>query len=354
MNHIFRLALRAGIILLCFAVEAVVRPLHACGCGVYIPRESDGGGVQQERALVRWDGRTEDIVMELDVTGSTSAAAWILPVPGQAEVRLANNALFHDLFELTKPRIETVRRHAIPSFGAGSDYDGVTAGSRAVTLLQRLALGPLDVSMLAASDAMALTGWLEENGYTFPEGMADVLAPYVEQAWYYVAVRLQPAATGDALAGSLDPLWVTFAADELVYPMRATALSTTALPVTLYILAPHRTQKTVSFGRSYISFADWLDPADGTTPESLRPWVTERMFLTKFEEVIEPQQVDDDFRFTLAARDAVHHDVITNYEDDYTLFYAGACGVPLLSGLLLLASLLHYLRRHRRTAAQTT
>src|SRR5687767_1650758 len=107
MSHVFRLFLCTGIVLISFALEAVAKPLHACGCGVYIPRESDGG-VQQERALVRWDGHIEDIIMELDVTGAASEAAWILPVPGQAEVRLANKELFHDLFELTKPRIEKV------------------------------------------------------------------------------------------------------------------------------------------------------------------------------------------------------------------------------------------------------
>ncbi|HMN28470.1 MAG TPA: hypothetical protein PKE45_09985, partial [Caldilineaceae bacterium] len=137
---------------------------------------------------------------------------------------------------------------------------------------------------------------------------------------------------------------------QLVYPMRATALATSALPVTIYVLADHRTNKTMTFGLSRVTYADWLEPSTLPADSPLRAFVQGRQFLTKFEDVVNPTQVDDDFVYTFAAQDVPFHEVIVHHQDDYTLFYALVCGVPLLFGLLLTAGIVHYLRRRRATA----
>ncbi len=80
-------------------------PAFACGCGAYIPAEGDAS-VVREQALIHWDGRTEDIVMGLSVEGRSEEAAWILPVPSRATVKLADPRLFDELHELTKPLIK--------------------------------------------------------------------------------------------------------------------------------------------------------------------------------------------------------------------------------------------------------
>jgi hypothetical protein len=224
-----------------------------------------------------------------------------------------------------------------------------------VLLLQRQTLGPFDVSTLAASDASALSDWLAGNGYTFPDGLAEVLQAYVEQGWFYVAVRLTPGAEGQALSGELDPLWITFPSTEIVYPMRATALATGVLPVYLYVLAGHRVEKAQAFGDARIAFADWVEPASLPATSALAPFVGGRLFLTKFEERIwNPQQVNDDYSFTFAAQDTVYHDVEIEYVYDIGglpiifLVLAGAC---LLGLALLVGVLVFWISRQRRRAA---
>jgi len=100
-------------------------------------------------------------------------------------------------------------------------------------------LGPFDVATLAASDAGALAGWLDRNGYALSDGPSSALQPYVDNGWYYVAARLRPEGAG-ALGGELDPLRVTFASVQIVYPMRASSAASDSLGVLLYVLAPHR------------------------------------------------------------------------------------------------------------------
>lgn len=346
-----RLIFIGGLLLMVLLAAA---PAEACGCGVYIPREGEGS-VVQERALVRWDGQTEDIVMALGVQGNSAEAAWIMPVPSQATVKLGEARLFDTLQELTKPRVEQ-RYGLLPPLmlGAGAAPEGAAGGAPPVMLLNQQTLGPFEVSTLAATDAAALSNWLADNGYNFPTGLADVLQPYVEQSWFYIAARLTSKAAGEKLTGELDPLWITFQSQEIVYPMRATALATGVMPVFVYVLAGHRVEKTQTFGDLHIPFADWIEPASLPTDSPLQPFVDRKLFLTKFEERIwNPPSVTGDYVFTFTPQDEIYHDVKIEYVYDIggvpiILLVLGALcvvGLALLVGLILF---LVYWQRRRR------
>ncbi|UZJ34058.1 DUF2330 domain-containing protein [Streptomyces endophytica] len=65
--------------------------------------------VGRETSVVRWDGKTEQIVMSLQVNGTAPDAAWIMPVPHRATVRLGDPAVFDRLATLTEPAV--AQRH---------------------------------------------------------------------------------------------------------------------------------------------------------------------------------------------------------------------------------------------------
>ena len=343
---------RVGLIGIGMALAFSVQPTEACGCGAYVPHDGDAF-VSQEQALVRWDGATEQIVMSLGVLGSSKEAAVIMPVPSRATVKLGDGKLFDQLRDLTKPLVRIEKRSTGLTLGAGA---APPEGAARVTVLDRQTLGPFDVSTLAATDADALSTWLRDNGYAISPKLADVLQAYVAKGWFYVAVRLQPGA-GEGLTGALDPLWITFASDSIVYPMRASANARSEQTVTLYVLAAHRVQKAAQFGNSHIPYADWVDPSAVSADPALVPFVTGRMFLTKFQETVDPARVNDDFVFTFAASDETAHDYVVQYEDDSTL--AGVellvllcivVGVPLLLLVVLAIVVLMLVRRHRKQA----
>ena len=131
---------------------------------------------------------------------------------------------------------------------------------------------------------------------TISPKLVEAFKAYVAKGWFYVAVRLRPGA-GTTLKGALDPLWVTFATDQLVYPMRASANARSQQSVTLYVLAPHRVQKIQVFGDSHVPFADWVAPNTLNADPALAPFVTSKLFLTKFQETVDPARVNDDFFF---------------------------------------------------------
>lgn len=307
------------------------KPVEACGCGVYLPLEGEAS-VSEEHVLIRWDGQTEDIVMTLGVLGSSREAAVIFPVPTRATVKLADGKVFDALQELTKP-VDRYIPAIIPFGGAG-------APPSAVSLLERQTIGPFDVSTLAATDANALGGWLTANGYNLPPEIISVLEPYVAQNWYYIAVRLSPGAGENELTGALDPLWITFAYDQIVYPMRPSALARDTLTVFMYVLADHRVQTPQSFGYQDVQYADWVDPAKLEVGSPLMPFVPKRLFLTKIvEQIYEPGIINDDHVFEFAASDDIYHAVRYHYIEDIA-------GIPLCLlipcsiGLILLGSVL--------------
>lgn len=326
----------------------------ACGCGVYIPRDGDAR-VSQERAVIRWDGKNEDIVMALGVLGKSKEAAVILPVPSRATVKLGDAKIFDALDVLTKPRIE--KQFALfPPFSLGAGAEPPAGGAQ-VSLLQRQTLGPFDVSTLAATDANALGAWLKSNGYNFPPELTTVLQPYVDQKWEYVAVRLTPGAQAGSLTGMLDPLWVTFASDKIIYPMRSSALASGSLQVLLYVLADHRAETSASFGNESVSFADWVDPSSLDKGSPLAELITRKFFLTKtVDQIYNPSTINDDYVFQFAAKDETYHQVEYEYVYDIggvPIFLLAFCLVCMLPVLLLFAMILFFAGRRARRGVLT-
>jgi hypothetical protein len=256
-------------------VSSVAAPAWACGCGAYIPDRA-GASVVDERAMVAWDGKTQDILMSFNVSGSSDKAAWIMPVPSAAQVSLGDTEVFEELGLLTAPRVE-YRDSWWPTFtwllpSAASSLESAGAPGGAVNVLGRQRIGPFDVTRLAANDPTALATWLADKGFPRPDGLDANLAPYIADHWEIVAIQLAPAQAGESLSGDLQPLRLSFTSDKLVYPMRLSRSATTPQTVDLYDLADHRMDPTsvpVAGQKPSLEFAGNVERADNSP--RLRP-----------------------------------------------------------------------------------
>ncbi|MBT2443316.1 DUF2330 domain-containing protein [Streptomyces sp. ISL-36] len=360
-----------------FALQlgSLVASAHACGCGAMIPDRSQRIGVDRETSAVRWDGRTEQIVMRFTVRGNAERAAWIMPVPTRADVELGDPELFDELDRLTRPAYRD-RHHFWPRGDdwpfAGGAGDGAAAAPPGdagadVGVVGRERLGPFDVARLTATDPGALSGWLEKNGFELSDRLAGELEPYVEQKWEYVAVRLAPdqKATGAegaegtgtdgtdtdgtgndgtgaggrgtegaraVLRGDLDPLRISFASDRLVYPMRLSRLAPTPQSLGLYVLADHRMEPRGDIGgaKPEVTFAGEITEPAGPVAALTggRP-----VYLTALDqEFPEPSRIDGDHELRTVA-DTPYQEVIYT---DRLLTIGGGIPVWLLtvSGVL--------------------
>lgn len=350
--------------LLATQLGALVNPAYACGCGAMIPDGQSRIGVDRETSVVRWDGRTEQIVMRFTVGGDAHRAAWIMPVPGRATVELGDGKMFDELGRLTRPEHKTrgyfwPRDHDWP-FSSGGMRDGAGApapGAAAppVGVVGREQLGDFDVARLTATDPDALKNWLESNGFKLPDRLATEVKPYVDQGWEYVAVRLAPRGPGRPLRGDLDPLRIRFDSDRLVYPMRLSRMAKTPQSLGLYVLADHRMEPASPIGGSApeVTFAGTIRPENGPLAELAG---AEPVFLTAIDQRFpEPGRIDADHELRATAKDTPYRRAI--YHDE--LLTVGGVPVWLLTLAAAVAALtatsVAVLRvRGRRTAPAAT
>ncbi|MER5306661.1 DUF2330 domain-containing protein [Streptomyces sp. NPDC002773] len=347
--------------LLALQLGSLVAPAYACGCGAMIPSRSERIGVDREESAVRWDGRTETVVMRFAVHGNARNAAWIMPVPSRAGVTLGDPELFDALERLTEPE-QRDRFYFWPreddwpfdhdyGDGAGAPPPGKGAG---VGVVGRERLGPFDVARLTATDPEALGDWLRANGFELPDRLTGALQPYVERKWEYVAVRLAPQEKDAVLQGELTPLRITFASPELVYPMRLSRLAANPQTLGLYVLADHRMEPRSSIGgdRPEVTFAGRIERPEGAVSglAGERP-----VHLTALEqEFPNPALIDDDHHLRTVADTPYRRVEYT----DRLLTVGGGIPVWLLTvggGLLLVAgTALLVVRAARRRAATGT
>jgi hypothetical protein len=289
-------------LLMAAVMVLVPRPAAACACGAVISNST--AAVNAETALITWDGTHETIDMVLLLKGQAADAAWIMPVPQGTVVSLGDRAVFGKLVAATAPRVE--KQYTFwPSFGVGdkSVVSGAQApGGLSVTTSE---VGPFTVSTLSGTDPEAVNTWLADHGYPTKPALTATFAEYLADGWSIDAVKL--TSPGGQLAGSLDPLRMTFTASAPVYPIKLSQHARDVQGVTLYIAAAHRMEITRQASPSYVEpvFAGRVVAAD----LGLTPLDGQDVYLTAFTQILQPSSITDDYTFGRAADDTPYQRV---------------------------------------------
>jgi len=199
---------------------------------------------------------TEHLILSVSFEGDAEDFAWVIPVPNMPEIAVTDAELFWELSEFTAVEV--------PGGGGGFGCFGGAApgGQEGVDVIEEQVVGPYATAILSATNATALVDWLSANGYIFPEEGEEIISGYIEKEWYFVATKINAVEedTGDALAeGAIEPIVLSFASDEIVYPLRITSLSATSPEVLLYVFADH--VMVPEQYPLYVGYGEWEDNA---------------------------------------------------------------------------------------------
>lgn len=305
-------------------VFQVASPAVACACGAPAPVVADPNGdvmIDQEFAIISSRGTTEQIDMRLAVDTVARDSGLIMPTPGPAVVSLGDASAFEALAVEMTPKEVTTRdwwhsNDLLGLSGGGAANDG----GGAPVVLDVVQLGPLEATILAASDAQGLSDWLDSHGYGLRAEVADLLQTYVDRDWYFVAIKLT---NPDALDGGLDPIRFVFdtPSSGLVYPLLLSQAARTAQTVNVYIFDDHRRDIQFADGGN-LPGAAWLTWAAPVSQASL---LTYGHYLSAYTLYFSQpdQQISDDLVFPQALNDDEYGTVV------YNVVHMTFLGIPL-------------------------
>ena len=249
----------APLIAVLFLLSTTAAPVLADGC--FFPDSMYRDLYESaQRAVILYGNSTgnytEHLILSVSFEGDVEDFAWVIPVPDKPEIAVTDAELFWELSDFTRTEIPS------PGFGCLFWGAGAPGDQDGVDVIEEQVVGPYATAILSATNATALADWLNANGYIFPEEGEEIISEYIEKEWYFVATKINAIEEGTGYAlteGTIEPIVLSFASDEIVYPLRITSLSATMPQVLLYVFADHVVVPEQY--PLYVGYGNWEDNA---------------------------------------------------------------------------------------------
>lgn len=215
--------------------------------------------VVQDNIRVLFVKGEEEVTVHIkpDYTGDPKDFSWILPVPALPTIQPSHNRIFRFLESFTQPTfngnypsletiedqrefgncgnvsiLELISPHFLDYFGGVGDPD--------IAIMYLKEVGPYAIAIIKAGDAGSVRDWLKNNNYQINRVGDDLLQSYIDSGSYFIALKFS-ADIGGTSYGDIQPIAFTYAADDLVIPLRLTTLASKPENLlTVWILGKHR------------------------------------------------------------------------------------------------------------------
>ena len=324
--------MRASLTLLA-GLGLLAGPAVADPCGMVPPiriSDADGPAIQRtgaQRTYVMFKDGVETMALRPGFVGKVDDFGMLIPFPTAPAIRKIEDDTFAHLEAAIDPPEMTVtvydylpRPSAMASGGAprkqrvaeSAPMEGL--GYMEVNVVREEAVGMYQVAVLEAGSPKALSKWMDENGYRYPEGMDDTVRDYVEARWCFVAIKATVGAApgvtpqpgmrgvdsklpeGASFDGHVQGMGFRFRTDSPVIPMRLSVFNPddsgdgprnvvyalTEGPVKIAELGDQLVQRQVAGPELHDNLTELIDinwvnggPEDAS-PAELKAWEAER------------------------------------------------------------------------------
>ena len=221
---------------------ALLAPVGSWACGGFFCSTFPMDQVSERILFVADQGQVTTHV-QLEFNGNAPDFAWILPVPAVPALEVSHNEIFRQLQFATQPSFFLEFQEGgcddfWPPFARSVEMASAEdAADDGVQVVSEERIGPYDTAVITSENADAIAQWLTDNGYNLDELGSELLKPYVDEGFFFLALRLAP----DREVGDLQPIALTYAADKPAIPIRLTAVATQPdLGVLVWVLGEHR------------------------------------------------------------------------------------------------------------------
>jgi MYXO-CTERM domain-containing protein len=234
---------------------ALALPNTASACGGFFCNPDEPVDQAGEDILFAVDPANETVTVHVQIQyqGPAEEFAWVVPVPAAPEIDLSTDALFDALrsrgatFNMNYTTDGVCAYDGWSGSSTGSSTSSASSGAwdyssgayapAGVTIVSTGRVGPYETVVLAATDSVALTQWLIDNGYDLPPGIEPLLASYVSTESNFVALKLAKSADD----GDLAPLSMTYPGTVATIPIQLTSIAATPdMRLRVYVLGDER------------------------------------------------------------------------------------------------------------------
>jgi MYXO-CTERM domain-containing protein len=216
------------------------KPAQACG-GLFCSAAAPVNQAAERIIFSKNDDGSVTAVVQIQYEGPSEEFAWVLPVPGIPEVNVSSDLAFMRIQQASNPQYTfttEVEGRCKESRGDNSAWGGwPTAGPRrtggaGIDVLAEGNVGPYDYTVIRPETSFENVGdvvveWLTSEGYDVvppggdPDEIADLLGSYMLDGMNLLAFRL----TKGNSTGTIRPIWITYASDRPMIPIRPTAVA---------------------------------------------------------------------------------------------------------------------------------
>jgi hypothetical protein len=241
-------------------------------------------------AMIVFDDMVEKIIFQIDYEGDAEDFAWVVPVPGYPKLFSVENDIFYELHKLTQPPPSSFGC----GWGGGIPVPGLEDGD-GVQVWEENQVGIYYTTTLSASDSNSLVDWLNDNGYAFPVEGQEIMDYYVQQNWFFVAMKIQHEETMNSTenyTGAIQPIGIMFFSDEMIYPLKISTLSVPSwgTEVLIYTFSDER----VSFPGATEEYNAIITPVQLKEYPILQGLIDETFVLTKLRKNFSAEEMGED------------------------------------------------------------
>ena len=292
------------------AASLVVAHSTAHACGGCFHQKNDVPSVVTDHRMALSVSKTQTILWDqVRYQGNPAEFAWVLPVGPGARVELARAEWLAALDVATAPQISAPeytcpngsRSAASPNTGGGgggggcggggvdyAGFDNTTApptdfqSTGDVTVVNQSVVGPYLAVVVRSDSGVAISSWLDSNGFEIPSAVAPMLASYASAKLDFLALRLRPNVGVQAM----QPVRVITPGADPTLPLRMVAAGTGArVGLLLYVIGEGR-YEAASYANATVnpslvrwdaqsSRSNYTELFEGLTSTPEGAWVTE-------------------------------------------------------------------------------
>jgi len=256
-----RLAIAASALALLAAA-----PQALAFCGFYVAKGDAKLFNEASKVVMVRDGQRTVITMVSDFQGDAKDFAMVVPAPTvleRGQIHVTENAIVDHLDAYSAPRLveyfdadpcqPIVLMENMMALGAAAPAPAradIEARAKAlgVTVEAQYLVGEYDILILSATQSDGLATWLAENGYTMPEGAAEVLGSYIRQGMKFFVAKVNLEEHAKQGGGVLRPLQIAFESPKFMLPIRlGTVNSKGSQELILYTLTRQGRVETANY-----------------------------------------------------------------------------------------------------------